>query len=292
MSLTTPTPAPADTAPATPGVTPSPWGALRQLTAARIAQGRAGVSLPTQAHLAFQLAHAQARDAVHLGLDAQAMTAALATLGGPVLALDSAAPDRATYLQRPDLGRRLSAASRQALIEHSGPELDTAEDDPAARSHDLAVVVADGLSALATGRHALPLLQALLPGLRAAGWRLAPIALVRQARVAVADEVGQLLRARLVLILIGERPGLSSPDSLGAYLTWMPRVGRTDAERNCVSNIRPEGLAGPDAAAKLRYLLDEAASRQLSGVALKDETPVPGGLAAAGGSAAFLLPGR
>jgi ethanolamine ammonia-lyase small subunit len=132
----------------------------------------------------------------------------------------------------------------------------------------------------------------LLPGLQAAGRHIAPIALVRQARVAVADEVGQLLRARLVLILIGERPGLSSPDSLGAYLTWMPRVGRSDAERNCVSNIRPEGLACADAAAKLRYLLDEAWSRQLSGVALKDEAPASGGLAASGGSAAFLLPGR
>ncbi len=292
MSLSTPTPAPADTALATPGVTPSPWGALRQLTAARIAQGRAGVSLPTQAHLAFQLAHAQARDAVHLGLDAEAMRAALATLGHEVLALDSAAPDRATFLQRPDLGRRLGATARQALIERAGPELDAAHDHPSARAHDLAIVVADGLSALATGRHALPLLQALLPGLQREGWRLAPVTLVRQARVAVADEVGQLLRARLVLILIGERPGLSSPDSLGAYLTWMPRVGRVDAERNCVSNIRPEGLACPDAAAKLRYLLGEAASRQLSGVALKDETPASGGLAAAGGSAAFLLPGR
>ncbi len=286
-------------------VTPNPWAALRQLTAARIALGRAGVSLPTQPQLAFQLAHAQARDAVHLALDTEALRAALSELAGPgrpggeALALHSAAPDRDTYLQRPDLGRRLSADSRAQLLARLSPaqqarvaldpQAGPPDDDVAQRVHDVAFVVADGLSALAIGSHAVPLLSRLVPALQAEGWSVAPLTVVSQGRVAVADEVGQLLRARLVVILIGERPGLSSPDSMGLYLTWMPRVGLTDASRNCISNVRPAGLPVDEAVAKLRYLLGEARQRQLTGVDLKDEAPAGEALPGAA-SRNFLLP--
>lgn len=265
-------------------VVPNPWATLRSLTDARIALGRAGVSLPTGAHLAFQLAHAQARDAVHLALDAPALLNALDGLGCGSVQLHSAAADRHQYLQRPDLGRQLDVASRAALQARVPPG-----DGPL---WDLAIVVADGLSALAVGRHALPLLQALVPGLQADGWSLAPLVLVQQGRVAVADEVGEALRARAVLILIGERPGLSSPDSLGLYMTWAPRRGRSDAERNCISNVRPGGLAPAEAALRQRWLLNEARRRELSGVALKDETAAPSPLAAGGPAAGnFLLGG-
>lgn len=172
----------------------------------------------------------------------------------------SAASDRATYLQRPDLGRRLDPASRERLTAAARP------------GTDAVIVIADGLAASAAERHALPLLAALSPGLAAAGWRLAPIVVAEQARVALGDEVGEILGAALALILLGERPGLSAPDSLGAYLTWAPRRGRTDAERNCVSNIRPAGLGYALAAGRLRYLMTEARRRRLSGVALKDES--------------------
>lgn len=257
----------------------NPWSALRRFTDARIGLGRAGVSLPTQAQLAFQLAHAQARDAVHLSLDLGAIQGALQALGSECLLLHSAAEDRLTYLQRPDLGRRLSQASRDALLTTSRSEGE--------RPYDVAVVVADGLSALAVGSHVQPFLALLLPQMKAQGWRVAPIALVAQGRVAVADEVGELLGAKLVLILIGERPGLSSPDSMGLYLTWMPKVGLTDAHRNCISNVRPAGLAYADAVDKLMWLMREALKRQLTGVALKDETVQTGSLA---GGSNFLLP--
>jgi ethanolamine ammonia-lyase small subunit len=282
-----------------PIVTANPWAALRSLTDARIALGRTGVSLPTQPHLAFQLAHAQARDAVHLALDVPALQAALSALCAPgteALALQSAAADRDTYLQRPDLGRRLGAASRETLMarltaqEQALVALDASTPDtPEQRPHDIAFVVADGLSALAIGTHAVPFLQTALPMLRADGWSVAPLSVVSQGRVAVADEVGQLLRARLVVILIGERPGLSSPDSMGLYLTWMPRMGLTDASRNCISNVRPAGLALGDAALKLHYLLSEARLRAISGVALKDESPAGEALGQAGGARNFLL---
>lgn len=272
---------PAVGAPDAGGVVSNPWTLLRRFTGARIALGRAGVSQPTQPQLAFQLAHAQARDAVHLALDAQALQAALQTLGLGCVRLHSAAPDRDTYLQRPDLGRRLDAASREALLQRqSGRD---------GRSHDVAFVVADGLSALAIGSHALPFLQAVLPRLEAGGWRLAPLTLVEQGRVAVADEVGELLGARLVVILIGERPGLSSPDSMGLYLTWMPRVGLSDAGRNCISNVRPAGLGLADAADKLCWLMEQARRLELSGVALKDEA-VPAAAQVGGGASSFLLP--
>ncbi|MES2070681.1 MAG: ethanolamine ammonia-lyase subunit EutC [Pseudomonadota bacterium] len=250
-----------------PPVTANPWESLRQFTAARIALGRAGVSLPTAPQLAFQLAHAQARDAVHLALDVpqleRALSAALPGLSTPCLVLHSAAADRNSYLQRPDLGRRLDAASRQTLQALIKPQQ--------ARPYDLALVVVDGLSALAIAQNAAPFLGILQHNLAAENWSLAPLCIVQQGRVAIGDEVAELLGARMVVVLIGERPGLSSPDSMGLYLTWMPRAGLTDADRNCISNVRPAGLSYEDAAYKLHYLLSEAHRRQLSGIDLKDE---------------------
>ena len=236
-------------------VTDYPWQSLRRHTQARIALGRSGTSMPTSAQLAFQLAHAQARDAVHLELDAQALGA---TEPGSI-ALHSAAATRAIYLQRPDLGRRLDEASRARLA-------------ACAQGVDLALVAADGLSALAIGRHAAPFLAALRGRLALEAWTVSPLMIVQQGRVAVGDEVGELLRARAVLVLIGERPGLSSPDSLGLYLTWAPKVGLLDDSRNCISNVRPEGMPYAQAAYRLHYLLSQAFARQLSGVGLKDET--------------------
>lgn len=239
------------------------WRHLKQLTAARIALGRAGGSLPTKELLDFQFAHARARDAVHLEFEVQKLQDAIQELGCPVVAVGSAALDRQTYLQRPDLGRRLDQAGRDQLKNLAG----------SCDSPDLVILVSDGLSALAAHRHAGPLLKELVPLLRCDGWTLAPIVLVRHGRVALQDEVGALLRARVALILLGERPGLGSPDSLGAYLVYGPRPGLTDAARNCVSNIRPDGL-GPAAAARLLYyLLTESRARKLSGVTLKDERP-------------------
>jgi ethanolamine ammonia-lyase small subunit len=240
-------------------VPPDPWQALRARTPARIAIGRTGASLPTREVLAFAQAHAQARDAVHTPFDAEAVGQALAALGLPSLIVDSAAPDRASYLRRPDLGRRLSEIGRAQL-------------PPAGAGCDVVLVVGDGLSSTAVHAHAAPLIAALVPALREARWSLAPVVIVRQARVAIGDEIGERLGARLVLLLVGERPGLSSPDSLGAYLTFAPRVGRTDAERNCVSNIRTEGLRYPAAARKLSWLMAEALRLGLTGVALKDES--------------------
>lgn len=236
-----------------------PWERLAALTPARVALGRAGTGLPTRELLCFELAHAQARDAVEQPLDAVSLRAELAAAGLPVLHAASRAADRRTYLQRPDLGRRLDDASARELAALGGTA-----------GFDLAIVVADGLSALAVQRHAPPVVAALLPLL--AGLRIAPLVLATQVRVALADEVGALLGARLALILLGERPGLSSPDSLGAYLTYAPHVGCRDAERNCVSNIRPAGLPPDRAARKLAWLIREALGRQLTGVQLHDES--------------------
>lgn len=262
--MTPPAQAPMDpSAPDQPeGVTPMPWTAWRRSTPARIALGRAGVAIPTDETLRFGLAHAMARDAIHTPLDTHALQTALEQAGHAVLQVRSQAGDRTQYLRRPDLGRRLDPADAQrlrALAVTGGPP------------PEVCVVVGDGLSSLAVQRHAAPLLAALLPHL-APGWRLAPVVLVQQARVAVADEVGEALGARLSVILIGERPGLSSPDSLGIYLTHGPRVGRHDAQRNCISNVRPEGLAYPQAAHKLAWLIRQALQRGLSGVDLKDES--------------------
>jgi ethanolamine ammonia-lyase small subunit len=254
-----------------PPVIANPWAALRHFTDARIALGRAGISLPTAAHLAFQLAHAQARDAVHLALDAERLArtldAAFPGQPSPCLTLHSAAAERSVYLQRPDLGRRLDAASRAVL-----EQLPASSSPQAERRYDLALVVVDGLSALAIEQHAAPLLLALQDKLASENWSIAPLCIVQQGRVAIGDEVGKLLGASAVVVLIGERPGLSSPDSLGVYLTWMPRVGLLDDSRNCISNVRAGGLTYEEAAFKLHYLLGQARQRQLSGVALKDET--------------------
>ncbi|ACR27297.1 ethanolamine ammonia-lyase subunit EutC [Burkholderia glumae] len=238
-----------------------PWGALKSFTNARIALGRAGSSLPTAPLLAFNLSHAQARDAVHQPLDADRLRGELEAAGFATLAADSAAPDRQHYLRRPDLGRRLSEPSRAALAAAG-----------AAGAPDLVFVVGDGLSAFAAAKQALPLLNAVRGRLEADGWTLGPVVVARQARVALGDEIGELLRARFVAMLIGERPGLSSPDSLGVYLTHAPRVGCHDAQRNCISNVRPEGLPHAAAAHKLHYLLTQARRLGLTGVGLKDDS--------------------
>ena len=224
---------------------------LRDYTPARVDQGRTGHSLPTRELLDFQLSHARARDAVHLAFDVNSL---LVELNQECIVLASAAPDRATYLHRPDLGRQLHKDSRERLA-------------PYKSEYDIAFVIADGLSALAVHRHAAPLLATILPKLDCS---IAPLTIVQQARVAIGDEIGELLGARLSVVLIGERPGLSSPDSLGVYLTWHPRPGRTDAERNCISNIRGGGLSYELAAHKLLFLINESRRLKLSGVRLKE----------------------
>ncbi|MFN3672596.1 MAG: ethanolamine ammonia-lyase subunit EutC [Bosea sp. (in: a-proteobacteria)] len=230
---------------------------LSALTSARVGLGRTGASLPTRELLRFGLAHAQARDAVHEPFRPDQVVAELAAIGLDSVCVDSAAPTREIYLRRPDLGRRLSPDGRAALAALQVP-------------CDLAIVVADGLSATAVHRHATGLIAALLPLLR--GLSHGTVVIASQGRVALGDEIGALMPARLVLVLIGERPGLSSPDSLGAYLTFAPRPGLTDEARNCVSNIRPEGLSPALAAARLGWLIAEALRRGLSGVALKDDS--------------------
>jgi ethanolamine ammonia-lyase small subunit len=222
---------------------------LREFTPARVALGRSGHSLPTGELLRFQLDHARARDAVYCELDAGAIT-------WPHVLLRSGARDRATYLRRPDLGRSLDPDSRARLVRGD---------------YDAALVVADGLSAPAIHHHAPALLDALLP--RLTDWHLAPLSVVLQGRVAIGDDVGEALGARMVVVLIGERPGLTSPDSLGIYLTWDPRTGRSDAERNCISNIRTEGIGYDLAAHKLLFLMAASRRRRLSGVGLKEEAP-------------------
>lgn len=239
-------------------VRPDPWLALARHTPARIALGRAGTGLPTREVLAFALGHARARDAVHAPFDPVALAADLAGVG-PTLCVSSAAADRPTYLRRPDLGRQLDEAGRARLADQR-------------QGHDLAIVVADGLSGAAIQRHAVPVTRELARWMRAAGLSLAPVVVATQARVALGDEIGALLGARLVVVLIGERPGLTAPDSLGAYLTFAPRPGRTDAERNCVSNIRPEGLEPVEAAGRIAWLAREALRLSLTGVGLKDES--------------------
>jgi ethanolamine ammonia-lyase small subunit len=231
-----------------------PWETLRAATRARVGLGRAGDGLSTEENLRLAAAHAQARDAVHAPLDADAVLAALGERAGPVVR--SRVADRTEYLQRPDLGRRLA--------DEYGLEAGDPDDPP-----DLAVVIADGLSARAAQDHAVAVVDALLPRLE--GWSVAPVVVAEQARVALGDEIAVALGARMVLVLIGERPGMSAPDSLGAYLTYEPRVGRADSERNCVSNIRPpDGLTHDAAAEVLAALMTESFRLELSGVGLKD----------------------
>jgi ethanolamine ammonia-lyase small subunit len=249
---------------------PDPWAALRQFTAARIASGRAGGSLPTAEVLKFGLDHAVARDAVHSVLNLDALEAAIARMGLPVVRVRSAAPDRLTYLQRPDLGRRLEESSGARLTQMA---------ENFDRAPDVAIIVADGLSATAVQSHAAAVLALLVPKLRAAKLEIAPIVLARLGRVALQDDVGASLRARCALILLGERPGLGAADSLGAYFVYDPRVGKTDADRNCVSNIRPSGLPLAAAADTIEYLITQSLQRGISGTALKDERvslPLPG----------------
>ena len=237
-----------------------PWSKLARHTPARIALGRTGASLPTEEVLRFALAHAQARDAVHTPFDATRVEEEVRGLGFATLRAESAAPARDVYLRRPDLGRRLSDESRASLAAAAGAPV------------DLALVVADGLSSAAVHAHTRPFLAALKARITDAGWTTAPVVIASQARVALGDEVGHLLKARAVALLVGERPGLSSPDSLGLYLTFSPRPGRSDAERNCISNVRPEGLAYDLAAFKLAWHIREAFARQITGVELKDES--------------------
>ena len=246
-------------------LTPDRWNKLRSTTSARIALGRAGGSLPTQEWLEFKAAHAAARDAVHNEFHAEQLASEVAALGLETVIVDSAAPDRLIYLQRPDLGRRLDEPSQKKLEE-------LASSQPAC---ELAIIVSDGLSALAVHRQATPLLAKLVPTLLNDGWRLTPIVIARFGRVGLQDQIGQLLGTQLALTLIGERPGLGSPDSLGAYLVYAPKSGNTDANRNCVSNIRPEGLPWGEAAETIRYLLNAARTKRLSGVQLKDKRMLP-----------------
>ena len=251
------TPAP----PAAPMPPTDPWTALRRHTPAHISLGRAGTSLPTREVLRFAGAHALARDAVHLPLDVDAMRAELRAAGGvePVH-VTSRACSRVEYLVRPDLGRQLASASRERL-DGAGAGADAG---------GLCIVIGDGLSAIAAQRHAV----ALVRELAGAGVTPTHVVVATQARVALGDEIGELTGAALVLVLLGERPGLSSPDSLGAYLTWAPRPGLADSERNCVSNIRPEGLPLAQAAARIAWLVRESRRRRVTGIALKDDSEV------------------
>ncbi len=236
-----------------------PWLQLRRFTSARIALGRAGDSLPTDALLDFELAQARARDAVHEVLKADLLLERVKEAGFSALKVHSAASDRSEYLRRPDRGRMLDEPSKLQL------QAMQADERP-----DVAFVIADGLSALAAERHAFPLLE-LMPA-KLPGWNIGPVVVAEQARVALGDEIGGCLRAAFVVVLIGERPGMSSPDSLGIYLTAQPRSGRTDAERNCISNVRPEGLNYEMAAKKLAYLLMSARKLGTTGVLLKDHS--------------------
>lgn len=236
-----------------------PWADLRRLTAARIGLKRSGASLSTAPLLQFALAHAQARDAVHEALDEDKLAADLGALDLPVLKVASAVESRQQYLMRPDLGRQLAADADAVLAPHSGP-------------YNVAFVVADGLSARAVQAHAVPVLREILPVLRKEDWRIAPLVIARHGRVAIGDEIAARVKADAVVVLIGERPGLSSPDSMGAYLTWQPHAATTDADRNCISNIRPEGIGYGDAAFKVVAILRAMKTRRLSGVMLKDES--------------------
>jgi ethanolamine ammonia-lyase small subunit len=233
---------------------------LRHLTPARVGLGRAGASLPTQALLEFTLDHARARDAVHAELDISAIAAGLDALGLQTLQVSSCAQNRTDYLRRPDLGRKLDTAAQHLLARGRRGAC------------DLAVVIGDGLSPSAVNAHAVELVRHLVPRLTSSGIALGPVVVASGARVALGDEIGALLGARMVAMLIGERPGLSAPHSLGAYLTFAPKPGCTDAMRNCVSNIHASGLDYDEAAFKMDWLVREGFSRQVTGVALKDES--------------------
>lgn len=251
--------------PTTPDI--DPWAQLRRLTAARIGLPRSGASLATAPLLAFRLAHARARDAVHADLDTAALVGdlqpVLQPLGLPAVTVASAATDKQSYLMRPDLGRQLDAESRRALAAHN---------DCDNNAYDIVFVISDGLSARAVRSHAAPTLAAALPALAEAGWRIAPLVVARHGRVAIGDQIANGLRADCAVVLIGERPGLSAPDSMGAYVTWRPDQRTSDADRNCISNIRPEAIGYDEAEYKLVHLLRAIKARQISGVLLKDDS--------------------
>ncbi len=249
----------ADEPTAPPKKDASIWDELRRLSGARIGLPRAGASLETGPLLEFKLAHARARDAVHDELDTAQLAADLAPLGIDVVGVASAAEDRQRYLMRPDLGRRLAPVAEAKLT-------------PLAGRYDTVFVVADGLSARAVQRHAPPVLAGTVNALRAEAWRIGPLVIVRHGRVAAGDAIASLLGSDSVAMLIGERPGLTAPDSMGAYLTWQPHPGTTDADRNCISNIRPDGIPYTDAAFKLAHLIRAMRARRISGVRLKDDS--------------------
>lgn len=244
---------------------------LRDLTLARVGLGRSGASLPTDALLSFTLDHARARDAVHAAFDVSGITAGLAGLGIASHQVSSQAPGRRDYLRRPDLGRMLDSASRRSL-EGGG-----------ITACSCAIVIGDGLSPTAVNVHAVELIRHLLPRLAADRIDTGAVVVASGARVALGDEIGAIIGARMLVMLIGERPGLSAPDSLGAYLTFAPRIGLTDADRNCISNIHRAGLSYPEAAFRIAWLVREGLARQITGVALKDES--------GGGSSQNALPG-
>ena len=235
-----------------------PLGPLKEFTAARIGLGRAGASIPTKQSLAFNLAHAHARDAVYSELAIEKLFEELQQFGLHVLKLHSKAAYREQYLQRPDLGRQLNEESTELINDYKG------------KDYDVVIVIADGLSATAVNDNAVGLLRTLIPQLQAAELDLASLCLVKQGRVAIADDIGIQINAKLSIILIGERPGLSAADSMGAYLTYDPKPGLTDESRNCISNIRTHGLSFKQASKKIFYLVQEAFRRKLSGVGLKD----------------------
>jgi ethanolamine ammonia-lyase small subunit len=240
-------------------MTNDPWSQLRRHTPARIALGRAGASLPTAELLAFAADHAEARDAVHSNLDVRSLLDSLSSLGLPLLSVRSRAPDRESYLKSPDLGRRLDEPGSAAVSASATPGV------------DVALMVGDGLSAIAAQHHATAVLAHLLPLLHARRFSIGPICVVTQARVAIQDEIGALLHAQVAVILLGERPGLGSVDSLGGYLVHAPSIGNTDAHRNCISNIRPGSLNPPAAAEALAWLIEQSLIRRLSGIDLKDD---------------------
>jgi ethanolamine ammonia-lyase small subunit len=251
-------------------MTEDAWTPLRQVTSARIALGRSGGSLPTGRRLEFQLAHARARDAVLQHFDEEKFAARLANgvaAGHEVIPVRSAAKNRMEYLLRPDLGRRLLGESREKLAGH--PDARAAERGAGV---DVLLLLSDGLSTKAADIQIEPLLGTLLPLIKRSGWKLAPLVVARHGRVALQDEVGSLFKANVALMLLGERPGLLTADSLGAYFTYAPEVGKNDANRNCVSNIHAGGIPPAAAAEKLHYLLGQALRLQLSGVGLKDES--------------------
>jgi ethanolamine ammonia-lyase small subunit len=233
---------------------------LRSLTPARVGLGRSGASLPTEALLEFTLDHARARDAVHAAFDVAAMMQGLGDLGLEASEVTSRIRDRKEYLKRPDLGRMLDPASQKLLR------------DRAIGSRQLAVVIGDGLSPAAVNAHAVEVVRHLVPRLAADGIEIGHAVVASGARVALGDEIGAILGARMIVMLIGERPGLSASDSLGAYLTFAPQIGLTDEKRNCVSNIHRAGLGYDEAALRIAWLVREGLARGLSGVALKDES--------------------